>query len=103
MQFEKGQSGNTHGRPPASRNKRTIAAEKSFGEDAEALTRMAIDLAKEGNIAALRLSTDRACPPSRDRPVSFALPQLATAADAAGAMGTIVQAIADGELSPPRG
>jgi hypothetical protein len=45
---------------------------------------MAIDLAKEGDIAALRLCTDRVCPPSRDRPVSFALPQLAIAADAAG-------------------
>ena len=100
MQFQKGQSGNPHGRPPGSRNKRTIAAEKLFDEDAEALTRVAIDLAKEGDIAALRLCMDRICAPNRHRPVAFDLPELAIAADAVGAMATIVQAVADGELSP---
>jgi hypothetical protein len=100
MTFQKGQSGNPGGRPPGARNKRTIAAEKLFDEDAEALTRIAIDLAKEGDMAALRLCMDRVCPPNRHRPVSFDLPQLAIAADAVAAMSTIVQAIADGELSP---
>ena len=103
MTFQKGQSGNPSGRPPGTRNRRTIAAEKLFDEDAEALTRIAIDLAKEGDMAALRLCMDRVCPPTRHRPVSFELPQLAVAQDAVGAMSTIVQAIADGELSPPRG
>jgi hypothetical protein len=74
MQFQKGQSGNPLGRPLGSRNKRTIAAEKLFDEDAEALTRVAIDLAKEGDIAALRLCMDRICAPNRHRPVAFDLP-----------------------------
>ena len=100
MQFQKGQSGNPLGRPPGTRNKRTIAAEKLFDEDAEALTRVAIDLAKEGDMAALRLCMDRICAPNRHRPAAFNLPQLAVAADAVGAMATIVQAVADGELSP---
>jgi hypothetical protein len=100
MQFQKGQSGNPNGRPRGARNKRTIAAEKLFDEDAEALTRIAIDLAKAGDMAALRLCMDRVCPANRQRPVCFELPELAIAADAVGAMGTIVQAIADGELSP---
>jgi hypothetical protein len=100
MQFQKGQSGNPLGRPLGSRNKRTIAAEKLFDEDAEALTRVAIDLAKEGDMAALRLCMDRICAPNRHRPAAFNLPQLAVAADAVGAMATIVQAVADGELSP---
>ena len=100
MQFQKGQSGNPLGRPLGSRNRRTIAAEKLFDEDAEALTRVAIDLAKEGDMAALRLCMDRICAPNRHRPAAFNLPQLAVAADAVGAMATIVQAVADGELSP---
>jgi hypothetical protein len=101
MQFQKGQSGNPRGRPLGSRNRRTIAAEKLFEEDAEALTRVAIDLAKQGEMAALRLCMDRVCPPNRYRPVSFELPPIVVAADAVGAMATIVQAVADGDLSPP--
>jgi len=101
MQFQKGQSGNPLGRPLGSRNRRTIAAEKLFDEDAEALTRVAIDLAKEGDMAALRLCMDRICAPHRHRPATFDLPQLAVAADAVAAMATIVRAVADGELSAP--
>jgi hypothetical protein len=101
MQFEKGQSGNPAGRPYGSRNKRTIAAEKLFAEDAEALIKVAIDLAKAGDTAALRLCLERICAPHRHRPVPVELPQLLKADDAVGAMSTIVQEIADGELSPP--
>ena len=53
----------------------------------------------EGDIAAIRLCGDRICPRPRDRPVSFELPQVSTAADATAAMGVIIQAIGDGELS----
>jgi hypothetical protein len=101
MQFQKGQSGNPAGRPRGSRNKHTIAAEKLFAEDAEALIRVAIDLAKAGDIAALRLCLDRICAPQRHRPVSFDMPALGRAADAVGAMGTLMEGIAEGEVSAP--
>jgi hypothetical protein len=97
MQFQKGQSGNPAGRPRGSRNKHTIAAEKLFAEDAEVLARVAIDLAKAGDIAALRLCLDRICAPHRHRD----LPQLGVAADAVGAMSTIMKGIAEGEVSAP--
>ena len=101
MLFQKRQSGNPAGRRRGSRNKQTIAAEKLFAEDAEALIRIAIDLAKAGDIAALRLCLDRICAPQRHRPVAFDLPQLAVAKDAVGAMSTLMEGIAAGELSAP--
>jgi len=101
MQFQKGQSGNPAGRPRGARNRQTIAAEKLFADDAEVLARVAIDLAKAGDIAALRLCLDRICAPHRHRPVALEMPALGVAADAVGAMGTLMEGIAGGELSAP--
>ena len=92
MQFQKGQSGNPAGRPRGARNRQTIAAEKLFADDAEVLARVAIDLAKAGDMAALRLCLDRICAPHRHRPTPFDLPQLGVAADAVGAMSMLMEA-----------
>ena len=43
---------------------------------------------------------DRLCPPRKDRYVTFALPKLNRAADAAQASAAIVEAVALGELTP---
>ena len=99
MTFQRGESGNPAGRPRGARNKRTLAAESMFDRDGPEIIAQLIKLAKEGDIAAIRLCVDRICPRPRDRPVSFELPQVSTAADATAAMGVIIQAIGDGELS----
>jgi hypothetical protein len=99
MTFQPGQSGNPAGRRPGSRNKRTIAAERLFDETGDELTRMLIDLARSGHPVALKLCMDRVFP-TKDRPVTFDLPKMSTAADAVGAMGSIVLGLADGDLTP---
>jgi hypothetical protein len=63
-------------------------------------TRKAIEMAKQGDITALRLCLDRVVAPRRERPVRFRLPELRSAGDAAGAMGAIVEAVATGDLAP---
>ena len=103
MPFEKGQSGNPLGRPPGSRNKATIIAETLLQGEVEELTRVAIERAKAGDMAALRMCLDRAAPPSKRRPIAVELPPLTSAADAASALAAITAAVAAGELTPAEG
>ena len=95
-----GASGNPNGRPSGSRNKTTLAVESLLDGEAEVLTRKAIELAKGGDLVALRLCLDRVCPPRKDRPVNFTMPALETAADVKRAASAIVKAVAEGELTP---
>jgi hypothetical protein len=97
--FLKGRSGNPRGRPPGARNAATVLAERLFDGEAEALTRMAIEKAKQGDIIALRLCLDRVIPPRRERPVRFALPALRNAGDAVAAMATLADGVANGEIT----
>ena len=90
--FRKGQSGNPSGRPRGARNKTTLAVEALLDGEAEALTRKAIERAKEGDSVALRLCLERILPPRKDRPVSFALPKMESAADAGKASTAILTA-----------
>ena len=98
MTFQKGQSGNPAGRPRGARNKLTVLAESLFEADATALVTKLIEIAKSGDVAALRVCIDRICPPQRDRAVAIELPPMVTAADAVAGMGTILQAIGVGDL-----
>ena len=100
MPFEQGQSGNPAGKAKGTRNKVTLAIEALLDGEAEALTRKAIELAKAGDMAALRLCLDRIVPARRDRHVVFELPPVACAADAVKASAALVAAVADGDLTP---
>src|SRR5829696_2365704 len=75
-------------------------AESLMEGEAEAITRKAIELAKEGDGPALRLCMDRIYPPRRDRPVRFRLPSLDKAEDAVAAHAAIVAGVAIGDLTP---
>ena len=100
MPFQKGETGNPAGRPRGARNRTTVLLENLLADGAEAITRKAIELAKAGEIAALRMCLDRLVPAPKHEPVVFDLPPLHTAADSVAAAAKLVAAVADGDLTP---
>jgi hypothetical protein len=101
--FIKGQSGNPSGKRKGTRGRATLAAEALLDGEARALTRKAIEMALAGDVSAMRLCMERLLPPRKDRPVQLTLPQIKTAADAAGAMSAIVDAVGRGEITAAEG
>ena len=97
--FKKGQSGN----PKGVRNKATLAAEVLLDGEAETITRKAIELAKGGDITAIRLCLERILPPRKDRPIAVDLPDVNSLADLKAAYAAVVRDVANGELTPDQG
>src|SRR5215217_4643966 len=98
--FEPGKSGNPAGRPAGARNRATIAAETLLDGEAEQLTRKAVEMALAGDTVALRMCLERVVPARKDRPVSFSLPEIQTAADAVKASAALLKAVAAGDVTP---
>jgi len=95
-QFSAGNSG----RPRGSRNKATLAIESLLEGQAEALAQAAITKALQGDSVALRLCMDRIAPPPKDAAVTFSMPTMSNALDAAEAAGNVLRAVSEGELTP---
>jgi hypothetical protein len=91
------------GKPRGTRHKATQAVLALLDGEAEALTRQAVKMALDGDGAALRLCLERIAPPRKDAPVQFNLPRMETARDAAKAAGAVLEAVAEGELTPTEG
>lgn len=96
--FMKGASGNPAGRPKGSRNKATIAAQSLLENEAGALTRRCVELALDGDMAAMKLCLSRLLPPKKENPVKFALPE--NPADISAMTWAILQAVAAGDIEP---
>jgi uncharacterized protein DUF5681 len=91
------------GRPRGARHKATLAAEALLDGEAAALTRKAIEKAKEGDTVALRLCLERILPARKDRPVRIDLPKLTSASDATAALAMVAEKMAAGEVTPDEG
>ena len=98
--FAPGQSGNPAGKAKGTRNRTTLAIEALLEGEADALTRKAIEMAKEGDGPALRMCLDRLAPPRKDAPVCFDLPPIKSVADAVEASSALLSAVAGGDVTP---
>jgi hypothetical protein len=101
--FQKGQSGNPKGRPRGSRNASTMAAEMLMEGEAEAITQKCVDMAMDGDPTALRLCLSRILPVKRERPIELDLPVLGGSQDSLRAIGTVLEAVGAGEITPGEG
>jgi hypothetical protein len=103
MPFVKGESGNPAGRPPGSRNTKTLLREAMLDAEGDDLTRQLIASAREGDRTALRLCIERVLPRGASRPIEFELPRVDSAAAARQAVADIVAAMGKGQLAPREG
>lgn len=88
------------GRVKGSRNKATMAALAIMEGDAETISRKAVELAIAGDLTAIRIVLDRLVAVRRDRPVNIVLPKISTASDLVAASAVIMEAIAEGAVTP---
>jgi uncharacterized protein DUF5681 len=100
MQFEKGQSGNPNGRPLGSRNKSTMLLQNLLDGEAEAIARKVIEMAKAGDMAAIRVCLDRLAPARRSASVTCELPPLDDRGGTMNALSTIIAAVGAGDITP---
>ncbi|WP_146347422.1 DUF5681 domain-containing protein [Phaeobacter marinintestinus] len=91
------------GKPKGARHAITRAVEELLQGQAEVLTQKAIDRALEGDVTALRLCIDRIAPARKDAPVSFDLPAMQSAVEAAKAAEAVLSAVSGGEITPLEG
>ena len=97
--FKPGQSGNPAGKPKGAKNKATVLAQSLFEGEAETLIRKIIELAKDGDMQALRVCIDRLCPPikAQSATVQVDIPETESITDLAKAF---IKAAAEGRLPP---
>jgi hypothetical protein len=88
------------GRPQGSRNSATIALQALLDGEGEEITRTAVTMALNGNETALRLCLERLLPAKKDRTINFALPSIEDAAGVSAAMGSVLSAVAAGDITP---
>lgn len=97
--FAKGKSGNPKGRPKGARNKATLAAEALMDGDAAAITTKAIELAKAGDMTAIRLCLERILPPRKCRPLKVSLPSIEKPEDTLKAVNAVLAAVSEGDIT----
>jgi len=92
------------GRPVGSKNGVTLAAENLIQGEGEALSRKLIELALDGNVACLKTAIERLVPVCKSKPISLPdMPRIDSIANASKLTGYVLNAVAEGKVSPVEG
>src|SRR5205814_3045475 len=98
--FRKGApSANPMGRPKGSRNRITEKLESKLAENADEIMDKLIELAKNGDLRAIRLCLGPFLPEQSEQPVAITLPEMNSAADAVTAITSIYRATITGDIT----
>jgi hypothetical protein len=97
--FQAGQSGESSRTQTGILESCTMAAQALIDGEVDALTRKAVDLALEGNMAALKLCLERLCPPKKERPLSVNLPAIEEVSALPKLTSALLTAVGKGELT----
>ena len=97
MAFAKGKSGNPAGRPSGIRDRR-VAMRDMFIPHAEDLVAKVVEMAKDGDAAALRICLDRLIPPAKAKDDPVSLPGFTDSL--AENSRIVVRSLAAGEVTP---
>ena len=97
--FRPGQSGNPAGKPKGTKNHSTRLAQRLLDGEEEALVRKIIELAKDGDMQALKVCFDRLIPPIKAQaaPVQIDLSEALSMVDIGSAF---IKAASEGRLPP---
>lgn len=101
--FRKGESGNPKGKPKGTRNKSSLAAEDLLEGSLDRICRRIEEEALSGNMQAAKMILDRFLPVRKDRVIKVDFPQINSQEDILNAIGSVVNAVGRGEISPSEG
>ena len=87
------------GRPKGCVNKRTAVLKALGPASTEEVLKKAMELALNGDVAAIRLILDRVCPAPKGRLVQLDLPYIYNLNDLGIAMDVVTKAMADGKIT----
>ena len=88
------------GKTKGARHKATMAVEELLDGQVKQQTQKAVAAALGGDMTAMRLCLERICPPRKDQPVLIDLPEMTTSKGASRVMAGILEAVADGDITP---
>ena len=101
--WKKGVSGNPAGKKPGTRHRATRLAETLLDGEAVELVKKCVEMAIDGDSAAMRICMDRLVPPRKSRPINIDLPDVSTGGGVSEAQAVVVQAVGEGEITPDEG